>query len=388
MKRKLENSNLPLSRPLGFLPWMCAIALPLLGACSDGSDNRSNGPVDPGEIPFAELFEQGIDRYLGQYTPMSSEVADNVVTHTFGTGDGPLCLDGTAYSMATRDAGSENLIIFLQGGGARWSTFDGAYTSVTEPMVQLPPPELGILDPARADNPVRDWNLVYLPYCDGGLHSSDKDNDYDNDGIIESPQRGLHNLSAALDIAIGTFPEPRRILLTGNSAGGFGTTFALPLVRHLYPGVPIEVVNDSGIGVGKPGEPEFLKLLLSDWNQDAFFPASCPDCLADDGHLTNYLVWQLDQDPQVRRGYMSYTQDSTIADFFLGIGGPAFEAALFPEMAQAEDAHPDRVRSWIPAGNSHTFVLLEPDQTAGGVPVMAWITAMLDGSEDWVSVTD
>jgi hypothetical protein len=96
-------------------------------------------------------------------------------------------------------------------------------------------------------------------------------------------------------------------------------------------------------------------------NQGAFIPASCPDYLADNGfgHLTNYQVWQLDQDPQMRRGYMSYNQDSTIADFFLGIGGPAFEAALFPEMAQAEDAHPDRVRSWIATGNGHTFLLTE-----------------------------
>jgi len=32
--------------------------------------------------------------------------------------------------------------------------------------------------------------------------------------------------------------------------------------------------------------------------------------------------------------------------------------------------------------------MTEPDQTAGGVPLMDWIAAMLDGSEDWVSVQD
>lgn len=393
MKNKVENSSLLLSRPRGVLPWLCAIALPLLGACSDGGDKRNDVVA---AVPFAELFEQGIDRYLGLYTPMSSTAgpmaaaaADNVVTYTFGAGDGPLCLDGSEYSMATRDAGSENLVIFLQGGGARWSTFDAASQNVA---AQLVPGifETGILDQNREDNPVKDWNLVYLPYCDGGLHASDKDNDYDDDGIVESPQRGLHNLSAALDVAVNTFPQPERILLTGNSAGGFGTTFALPLVSKLYPDTPIDVVNDSGVGIGKPGDPGYLMLLMSDWNQAAFIPESCPDCLAEDGdgHLTNYQIWQLDQNPQVRRGYMSYTQDSTIADFFLQIGGPAFEEALYQEMAQAEDAHPERVRSWIPAGNGHTFILAEPDKTAGGVSVMAWITAMLERSDEWVSTTD
>ncbi len=36
----------------------------------------------------------------------------------------------------------------------------------------------------------------------------------------------------------------------------------------------------------------------------------------------------------------------------------------------------------------HTFLLSEPDQTAGGVALMDWITAMLNGSDDWVSVQD
>ena len=123
MKSNIGNSSPPLSRPRSFLPWICAIALPLLGACSDGSDNRNDSVVTPDPTPFAELFEQGINRYLGLYTPMSSTSVDNVVTHTFGTGDGPLCLDGTEYGMATRDAGSDNLIIFLQGGGACWQGF-------------------------------------------------------------------------------------------------------------------------------------------------------------------------------------------------------------------------------------------------------------------------
>lgn len=98
-------------------------------ACSDS--NYQPPPItpspapeaEPEPVPFAELYEQGVDRYLGEFTPMSAEPADGIVQHTFGAGDGPLCLTGGEYTMATRDGGDDTLMIFLEGGGACWSDF-------------------------------------------------------------------------------------------------------------------------------------------------------------------------------------------------------------------------------------------------------------------------
>jgi len=367
----------------------CLLLLPFLAACSDSDNHRTPDPeppvVDPEPVvaPFQEIYDQGVLRYLGEYTPMLSEEDGDVINHSFGTGDGPLCMAGGEYTMATRDAGSEDLVIFLQGGGACWSEFCAATEESHEGI-----PALGIMDPDRENNPVRAWNQVYLPYCDGGLHASDRDSDSDGDGVDDRFQRGLHNLSAALDVAVNTFPTPRRILLTGSSGGGLGTTFALPLVRHLYPDIPIELVNDSGVGVNRPDEPSFIELLMDDWNTGAFMPESCENCIAEDGHLTDYHIWQMDEDENLRRAMLSYSRDTTFADYFLQIGKDAFEEALYEEMQQLEEAHPERQRSWIPAGDGHTFLMLEPDKTAGGVPLMEWIAAMLDGSDDWVSVQD
>ncbi len=359
-----------------------ALVLSLLVACSNGSDNRSAVEASPPE-PFAELFEQGIIRYLGLYTPMLVEQAGDVVNHYFGVGDGPLCGAGAPYSMATRDQGSEDLVIFLEGGGACWSDFC-FYVNETTPGI----PRDGILDPARDNNPVKNWSQVYIPYCDGSLLAGDIDIDTDGDGQNDRFHRGLHNLSAALDVAVRTFPAPRRILLAGQSGGALATIFALPLVRYLYPDVPIEIINDSGVGVLKPGQPQFLRQIIGEWNISAFIPASCPNCIAADGHLTDYLIWQMDQDAKLRRGLLSYTRDTNLADIFLKIGGPAFETALGEEMRQQEDAHPNRTHSWIVEGNGHTFVELDPDKTAGGVPLMDWIGLMLAGSDNWLSVRD
>ncbi|MDA8752682.1 pectinacetylesterase family protein [Halieaceae bacterium] len=359
-----------------------ASGLLMLAACSD-SNNSSGGAVEPPKpepVPFAELYDQGVDRYLGQYSPMLSETAGDIVNHAFGAGDGPLCLRGGEYTMATRDVGSDELVIFLQGGGACWSSFCAA-TEEAAPGI----PAAGLLDPSRADNPTADWNTAYLPYCDGSVFSGDADFDDDGDGTTDRYQRGLKNLSAGLDVAANTFPAPSRILLTGISAGGFGTDYALPLVRKLYPGVPIELINDSGLGVTKPG---FTEDLAAEWNAEAFIPESCPDCIDEDGHLTNYHKYQLDQDPDLRMGFMSTKQDTVIADVFVMIGGPAFEEVLLPEMQELRDAYPERFRSLIADGNQHTFLLFGFERAVGGTTVAQWVTDMLSGSDDWQSVSD
>ncbi len=362
------------------------LSLGLLTACSDGGDSSPGAPTEPPAevVPFQELYDQGVTRYLGEYTPMLSEAEGDIVQHKFGAGDGPLCRNGSEYQMATFDQGSEDLVIYLEGGGGCWSTFCVANTDATAGIGQV-----GLLDPNREDNPVRDWNQVFVPYCDGGLHGSDvdRDVDLDGDGNVEL-QRGLRNLSAALDVAVNTFPAPRRILLTGESAGGFGTIFAMPLLRYLFPDARIDVVNDSGVGVLYPDQPELTLERLEEWNMLAFIPESCPNCIPDDGHLTEYLIWQLEQDTSIKRGMLSYNRDFTIGVFFLGIGQDAFEEAVYEEMEQLNAALPGRNKSWIPAGVGHTFLRAEPDQTAGGVPVLDWVGYLLSDSEEWVSVGD
>jgi len=328
------------------------------------------------------LIDQGVTRYLGEYSPMATETRGDVVNHNFGGGDGPLCLNGSEFTMATRDKGSDELVIFLQGGGACFSELCAATQSADKGI-----PKAGILDPDLAANPVADWNTVYIPYCDGGLHGSDRDIDSDGDGRIDRFQRGLHNLSASLDVAVKTFPAPKRILLTGISAGGFGTTWALPLVRHLYPGVPIELINDSGLGVARTDKPEFIRLLLEDWNMGAFLPPSCPTCIGADGHLTDYHKWQLAEDDDFRLSMMSYTLD-TVITIFVRVSREEFGREMRAEMADLENAYPERMRSFITEGADHTFLLSDTSITAGGVSVLDWVTAMLEDSADWVSTSD
>lgn len=373
-----------------FLTALTGIAcVSLLAACSNGNGNNNAGNTISNPNPFQELVDQGVTRYLGVYSPMASEIEGDVTIHRFSASDGPMCLRGGEYAMSTRDTGSEDLVIFLQGGGGCWDTLCAA-TETAEPRI----PAIGILNRDLPGNPVADWNVAYLPYCDGGVFASDAEHDVDGNGLIEpgtSDQfhHGVHNLSAALDVAARTFPSPRRILLTGVSGGGFGTIFAVPLVRTLYPGVPIEVINDSGVAVGRPNEPEFFKRLLDYWNAlDSFLPQSCPDCIADDGHGTSVHSWALERDENLRLSLLSYKQDATIATFFFNVPGPVWEPELIRKLAEVEAMHPDRVRSLIADGSAHTFLLTSTALEVDGISVLDWVSAMLNDSPEWTSRLD
>jgi hypothetical protein len=367
----------PCSRSLAI-----AIVALLASACSD-SDNDNDRDSQKAVPPFQELVEQGVTRYLGMYSPMGTSETGDIVNHHFGEGDGPLCLDGTPYTMATRDEGTEDLLIFLMGGGACWF---GLCAATTQARTGIPP--AGILNPASPLNPIAGISTVYLPYCDGGIFGSDADVDTDSDGADDRFHRGLRNLSAGLDVAVQNFPAPRRIVLAGVSAGGYGTLFALPIVRQLYPDIPIEVLNDSGIGITRPGDPGWNQDIIDYWNIGSFFPASCPECKAQ-GSPASMINWQLEQDPNVRLGMLSYTQDFTIGTFFLGIGGPAFEAVLRPTLADVEEANPERMRSFVRTGDSHTFVGGDLSIAVEGVSVSEWIASMINGPPgEWQSVSE
>ena len=361
----------------------------LLGACSDNndSDNGGFGPP-PSSAPFQELIDQGVTRYMGEYSPSTTAQVGNSIEYTFGVGDGPLCLEGEPYTMATRDSGSDDLVIFLQGGGACWFPDDGGLCAASSSAAgQLPIPSSGLLSEDPAKSPLAGTSAVYVPYCDGGLHASDADYDNNDDGDIDLYHRGLLNLSASLDVALGLFPAPRRVVLAGVSGGGYGALFALSLVSLAYPGVPIDVLNDSGIGITRPEDAVFNQAIVEYWNIEAFFPASVPNATPE-GSPTTLLNWQLQQDSNINLGMLSYAQDATIGSFFLGLDASVFESLLRSTVADVEAENPQRVRSFIAEGSSHTFLGGDLSLSVEGVTLYDWVDAMVNGSsESWQSVS-
>jgi hypothetical protein len=333
-------------------PLACLAAL--LAACGADPAPAPTGfqrYVPAAGTPEAVAYRAGITRYLATAAPTDTEVnPSGVTTYTFDPADGPVCMRGGEFRASVREGASDDLLIFLQGGGACWSDFCLAVTAAPAGI-----PSMDLLR-TTPEGPLRDFDVLYLPYCDGSLFAGDRAIDENNDGTPDRIHHGLQNLSAALTVGHRRFPRPRRVVLAGSSGGGFGTILAAFLVRYVYPGVPLYVINDSGVGVARSGDAAFLDRLIDEFGARGFIPADCADCTRG-GHITGLVRYLLDHDPNVRVAALSSWYDFVIADLFLRTPPAAFRDALAAETGALHAAHPARYRRFLYDGSGHTALL-------------------------------
>jgi hypothetical protein len=136
--------------------------------------------------------------------------------------EGALCRDGSGTGVSVNySSTSSDLVIYLEAGGY---CFDIESCSVNPDSVRTVDrfhQPTGIFDRTEPDNPVGDWNIVYVPYCTGDVHSGSKP-----DGFVEGVGAqifvGGDNYRLFLDRIVPTFPDAQTVLLTGFSAGGLG----------------------------------------------------------------------------------------------------------------------------------------------------------------------
>lgn len=323
-----------------------------VGACSDSGSEKKPGPwyePDVGTSPRI-AYDMGVLDYLNKATPKEVLEWEGHTAYTFDRADGPSCMRGREYSVTVRDTGSEDLLLFMQGGGACWSAFCLAVKVAPKGI----PTSANILNPKLADNPARDWNVVYMPYCDGSLFVGDN-TIIEEDGK-ERIHAGLHNTSAALSIAHQRFPKPKRILLAGSSGGGFGTIMVGFIVRYIWPDTPLFIMNDSGVGIAHDGDRSFIDTLIDEFGARKFLPADCPTC-GDNGHITDLVDYFLERDDNVKIGVFSSWYDGIIADMFLQVDPDLFQQSMARVTGALHDEHPESYRRFIINGNMHTSLL-------------------------------
>jgi hypothetical protein len=359
------------------------IAGVLLAALAAGCSNGDGSSAGFADQAATELSDSGFGDYLGVQEPSGSAQKGAWTEFYFDPAEqGATCLTGEQFQVNVRHGSSDQVLLYMQGGGACWD-YVTCYVLNTATTVANGAVEAGALDIDNPASPFKDWSIVYLPYCDGSVFTGDATVDYNGHTTFH---HGLRNLSVGVDAIKREFGKPSRIVVSGSSAGGYGTFAGYGVTRVAFPDTPIQVLNDSGPGLQNLDASQDVRDRTANWNFTKRIPPSCTECST---QYTYLLDWAFQRDSELRTALYSYQQDGVIS-FFIDLDGPAYQDLLLTVTGDVHQRDPDHFKRFFPLGTTHT-VLQSPEfytQSIRGVSLLDWTNGFLDDSAAWVDTVE
>lgn len=293
------------------------------------------------------------------------------------------CANGTPTGFGVnRAASSDTVVLFLQGGGACWdaltclgpvSTSFYVATGYDRLAFQTDALRVAMLPMRRLDptNPFRGMHLVYVPYCTGDVHAGDRVSRYSFLGrTADIHHVGYRNLGQFIPRVRATFPGVRRVILMGDSAGGFGAALNMDRVQRAFPDAVVDVLDDSGPPV-RP-DPARWSAWRASWNIQ--LPEGCNGC---EGDITAVVRALQARYPQRRFGLISYTHDAIISTF---MNVNAFQ--FWDELRAVGEALP---RTWPGARTFFLPGVLHVGMLAPTPALVRWMDAFAREDPAWAS---
>ena len=353
---------------------------------------------------------------------------------------GALSRDGSpaGFYYKFSKTGSKNLMVYLVGGGvcpdnafcninpankSESLTAEGIGAGAGNALLAAPDSEpqdpngerwqSGIFkdDPS---NPVKDWNMVYIPYVTGDVFFGSRP-DGTIDGVDGKFQFvGKTNMMKFFERIIPTFKDAEIALMAGSSAGGIGTLLNATYFADGFidqgNGARVLIVDDAGPFF----EDEYLEVCIQKRYRDIFglndsFPKDCSGCFNPDGGglAKGILSYLLDKYPDQLVGGLIDSNEDEIMKFFFSegqmncmfidnpLGGlAAYPDGLYPKALGGllSLVPPNSMSSYIWEGTLHQNLF----QTASGdrfydkngldKTVAEWLTAMISGDAERIGI--
>jgi len=197
-------------------------------------------------------------------------------TVTADPATGASCSNGTPYRFfVNRALFTSKTVVIFEGGGACWAqnSCQGLFkvgilgatnpngiatdymTNVLGSVLNQGAAMGGLITPfSMRLHPLQrvqtqSWNIVYVPYCTGDVHTGNKVNVY-ADADPANPNtfyhRGYPNAKALAAWLGKNLPNQSQLLVTGFSAGGVGSTTSYELIRLAMKPKKSALLADSG----------------------------------------------------------------------------------------------------------------------------------------------
>ena len=267
---------------------------------------------------------------------------------------------------------SDRLLIYFQGGGACYDLascfglrpYDATVGDDDDPGL---PGREGILDLSNPDNPFRDYDIVFVPYCTGDFHLGDRVVTWDVEGGGQATMRfeGATNARAVLAWVYAHFRAPESVFVSGCSAGAVGSAYHAPAIMRRYAGVPVTQMGDSAGGYR--GD---LQRVLSAWGVNAT-------------GFEDFYVQGARANPTRLFSELNTTEDETQL-FFQRLMGTDPHAIRDILLGNLLDVHTQvaNFRSYTSPGNIHCVTLFDDfySMTISGTRVRDWVDNLALGN--------
>ncbi len=329
--------------------------------------------------------------------------------------EGMQCRDGSPTGIGVRlQEDADDLVIFLEGGGACFLGQTCAQNRASfgeadfEAGIVEGYGDVGLFNAENEANPVRDWHVVYVPYCTGDVHTGSRTDATADSLGIPAPQQfvGFRNAQRVLEALDYHFDEGLdRVLLAGASAGGFGTLGLYKNAAATFGEAEVTLLNDSGPVFFDDTilSPLLQALWFQLWNQAPALPSQA--VFPPDGFENIYDVYATTY-PDAQFGLLSFDRDATIRFFFsfsralqspacadsLSRETPCIGAAEYVQaLATLRAEHlPASWATYYAPGTEHTFLRAERFYTTevDGLSPAAWLGQLLEGDAPNVAPPD
>lgn len=266
---------------------------------------------------------------------------------------GALSRDGSpaGFYYKFSSTGSKNLMVYLVGGGVCPDTSfcninpanksqslaaEGIGAGAGNALLASPDSEPQDPNGSRwqsgifkdePSNPVKDWNMVYIPYVTGDVFFGSRPN-ATIDGVNGTFQFvGKTNMQKFFERIIPTFKDAEVALMAGSSAGGIGTLLNATYFADGFidqgNGARVFIVDDAGPFF----EDAYLEVCIQKRYRDIFalndsFPKDCSGCFNQDGGglAKGILEYLLDKYPNQLVGGLIDSNEDEIMKFFFSEG--------------------------------------------------------------------
>ena len=221
---------------------------------------------------------------------------------------GLVCGNNTPYKFWVNYSNkSDNLVVVLEPGGACWD-YDSCtgkagvlgaanVDGLPDDHYELAPFISPFLNPDNADNPSKDWNYVYIPYCTGDVHTGNVVATYTDSVTGDSIDFHHDGHATILEVTSWidqNFTHMPKMLVTGCSAGGVGSMVNYHFLRNgVHAAEQGYLLDDSGpIFPDAPGgysTPMHQKIRQA-WNLDSLTPEMPAGFTLDDMGTVNTAI--------------------------------------------------------------------------------------------------